>query len=187
MIVNKVDVATLEKARDLLFSIRRSVRYHIRRRRFFDNMNRFMTAAIFVLSAGAVVSILSKINEMTVLVAAAAVTVLSIINLVSEIPRSAWTHADLARSFAEIEKQIILKGDLTEEDLKLLTAQRLELEKDEPPIMRMEDIKSHNELVKALGLGEPEIVRLPYLKSLTSSICNWDVTGFDSNRNLGLK
>ena len=145
-----------ERLRRLLWGVRRSVRYHDRRHGFHE---RFHAAVIFFAMVGGsatVVAFGTAIGESLPLelrlLPAALVTVLSAIDLVVGTMRKAWLHADLKRRFIEIERDALRAGaDAPDEVLLELEARRLQVETDEPPVLRVLDAICHNELLRAEG------------------------------------
>ena len=92
---------------DLLFDIGRSVRYHNRRRAFFDRIDRLANMLSVIFGSTAVYGVLAQDHQALALTAAALVTVLSAINLVVGSSQKARAHADFARRFIELEKRMI--------------------------------------------------------------------------------
>lgn len=149
----------------LLFGIRRSARYHNRRRRFFDNMHRLKTALSLLAGSAAMVAIMATTkNDNIALAASAIVTFVSTIDLVVGSTTRARLHADLARRFIDLERAITLAKDQNEADIQEWTAQRLLIEADEPPILRVLDILCQNELLLAMGYERTELYGVPWHK-----------------------
>jgi hypothetical protein len=59
-------------------------------------------------------------------------------------------------------------GSPTPEKIRELVADRLMIEADEPPILRVLDSVVHNELCKALGYDQCEMVKIGWFQSLMS-------------------
>lgn len=142
------------KWRNVLFDVRRSVRYHIRRRRFFDRLDQFTNMLGLVFGSTAVYGVMNDNADLKPLAigAAAIVTIFSAINLVVGSARQAREHADFARQFVDLEKK--MNATLSEQLLQEITHARLAIEAEEPPIMRVLDCICHNELCQALGYEE---------------------------------
>src|SRR5436309_2201047 len=154
---------------DLLFGVRRSIRYHNRRRRFFDGFDRLVKVLSVLGGSGAVVAITAK-HPAAGVIFAAVVAILSAISLVWAPAQAARLYQDLARRFADLEYRIKRAGNVTPEQLNEFEAERLLIEADEPPIMRVLDIVCHNELCEAMGLDECELYKVGPVQSLFAEI-----------------
>jgi hypothetical protein len=156
----------------LLFGVRRSIRYHNRRRRFFDGLNHWKTGLSLVFGSTAMVTILAKVDTAIPLLASALVTVVSTIDLVIGTTAMARLHTELARRFIELERELTLLEEYTDDALGMSTAKRLTIEADEPPIMRVLDILCHNELILARGYDRNELFYVPWYKRLFAHLIN---------------
>lgn len=135
----------------LLFDVRRSVRYHARRRRFFELWNTATNALSVVFGSATIYGVLKSGGEALAIGAAVLVTILSSLNLVVDSTRRARSHEDLARQFIELEKAIVQAGDMTEAQYQVFVGRRLDIEANEPPILRVLDSICHNEMLRAEG------------------------------------
>ena len=152
----------------MLFDVRRSIRYHTRRRLFFDRINKWSDAITAISGSGTIISILSNTGAQTATTILAAITAIaSVINLVFDTKGNARAHHDFARQFIQIEKELI-KKNVTEEELEKLIAQRLDIEAEEPPVLRVLDSMCHNELLKAMGYEETEFLKISLPQSFLS-------------------
>src|SRR3954454_5427544 len=93
---------------DLLFGVRRSIRYHASRRRFFDRLRRSITFLTVIAGISTLAILLSKVGPPWPLVTAALMTFFGIIDLILNTAEGARLHADLARRFIELEIDIVL-------------------------------------------------------------------------------
>jgi len=153
---------------EMLFGIRRSIRYHTRRRLFFDRINKWSEAITAIGGSGTIISILSNTGAQTPTTILAAITAIaSVINLVFDTKGNARAHHDFARQFIQIEKELA-KKNVTEEELARLTAQRLDIEAEEPPVLRVLDSMCHNELLKAMGYDKTEFLKISIIQSFLS-------------------
>ena len=140
-----------ESRHELLFSIRRSVRYHNRRRMFFERLSRIITFLSLLGGSATVAAVLAKLGEPWILGFAILVAVSAAADLVIGTAKSARLHNDLARQFIVVEKQIVTASPFSQEILHHLTSQRLDIEQQEPPVLRVLDTLCHNELLRAMG------------------------------------
>lgn len=158
-----------QRWKDLLFGVRRSVLYHRHRQRHFDNMNRWKTAITLLSGSAAMVTLQTQLHEALPrlpFVASALVTVISTAELVLGTTAKARLHADLARRFLELERDMALVEHPTTADLQRYTTDRLLIEADEPPILRMLDVLCHNELMRAEGYEWDDVIYVPWYQRL---------------------
>lgn len=154
----------------LLFDVRRSVRYHVRRRMFFDRINLAASAASVIFGSAAMAAMLGGLGQEWVMAAAGMVTILSAINLVVGSSRMARLHADLARKFIELEKQIISAGDAAVGSILVFKTARLDIEAEEPPVLRVLDTLCHNELMCAMGYPASQQVNVSWYQRLFAQL-----------------
>lgn len=150
---------------NLLFGVRKSVRYHTRRRMFFDSLYKW-SQVLALLSGSATVAVISSTysDGRLAIFLAGAVAVFSALNLVFGFAGSGRIYNDLAQKFIALEKKIILEPDPSVDVLSAFTAERLDIEASEPPILRVLDMICHNELCRAMGCGEEEMAKISLLQ-----------------------
>lgn len=142
---------------DLLFSVRLSIRYHDRRRRFYESMSSFSSFAATVFGSAAAAAFLGNWGKPWVAAVALAVAALSALTLVVGPVAKAWRHADLRRRFTELER-LIVTSDPTTELVADCRAERLSIEADEPPVLRVLATICHNEQSRSMGYGPDEMI-----------------------------
>ncbi len=147
---------------ELLFDVRRSIRYHNRRRMFFDRFNLAANSVALIFGSATVYGVLSHAGQWLALGAAAFVTVFSALNLVVGSSRMARLHSNLARRFIALEKDICAAEALDEAGLRTSTVARLDIEAEEPPVLRVLDTLCHNELARAMGYGTAQMKRVKW-------------------------
>lgn len=150
---------------DLLFGIRRSVRYHNRRRAFYDRLDQISNMLTVMLGSTAIYGVLQQSLKTLTLIAVGLATGLSAINLVLASSQRARLHFDLARQFIALEKSLV-KTTPSEEKLTEFTDARLTIEMEEPPILRVLDALCHNEEVRAMGYPTSQIAEIGRLQRL---------------------
>lgn len=158
----------------LLFDVRRSIRYHDRRRAFFERLHR-VTSVLTILMAGSVLYDLGKAGETAGwLVALSAVAaLLAAFDMV--VGYSAWAarHQELKGRFAALEIDM-LAGGLDAAAWQQHRLARLAIERDEPPVYRALDLLCHNELLVAEGVTrQDEFSRLGRWQRWTSQLWHW--------------
>ena len=140
---------------DLLFSVRRSVRYHMRRQAFFDGVGEFLTLMALIAASTTVLVRVAWPDSVAVLVVASVSVLAQALALTWTPGRRARQHNEIARSFIDLEQKMVL-GARDELSFHKFQAARLRIEAGEPPIARIVDVMCHNELARAYGQGEYE-------------------------------
>jgi len=158
---------------ELLFCVRRSVRYHVRRRKFFERFNLAVQALAVIFGSATIYAVLGQLGEAWAIGAAAVVTVTSAVNLVVDTPRLARLHYDLARRFIELEREIVGADAQDGAALRRWQAQRLEIETEEPPVLHVLNAICHNELARAMGYPREELARIGPLQRLFAHLFDW--------------
>lgn len=149
----------------LLFDVRRSVRYHQRRRAFYESWNTIANAVAVIFSSAAIAGVVKSYAWLTIM-SGAIVTVFSTVNLVVGTVRKARVHEELAKRFFTLERDIVQAAEYDEAALAQFTVKRLEIEADEPPILKVLDCICHNELARAMGYGEEHFMRVGNVQRL---------------------
>lgn len=162
-----------EPTHEILFGVRRSVRYHNRRRAFFEGWVIFTNAVSVIFGSAAMWVFWSKTDPALGVYAAMVVTFFSAVSLVVGASQCARLHSDLARRFFLLEKEMALADDVPEELRRVWTAKRLDIEADEPAILRVVDVMCHNELAQAMGIGNDHQYHVPWYLHLTGHFTNW--------------
>ena len=144
---------------DLLFAVRKSVRYHERRQRFFMSCNRFVSFVTAASGTSAVVTLLNDADKGVVLAIALLITLAGLLDLVFGTARRISEHGNLAREFVALERRMTLT-ETSSEALRELTAARLEVEEREPPILRVLNVLSHNDVMRSMGYPPSQWARV---------------------------
>ena len=159
------------KHHDLLFGIRRSIRYHSRRQAFYESVDQLTNFALLLLGSGAV-ALAFEGRQAWILAVGFGVSVISGLKLAYTFGSKAGRHAQFVKDFTRLEKQ--LHADASEETVAAVTQERLDLEMSEPPVMRVLDILCHNELLRAMGYDEEreeqERVSVTWWRRLTANL-----------------
>lgn len=164
---------------DLLFNIHRSIRYHDKRKAFFELLHRG-TNVITILFAGNVLFMATHPDaggDPGWLTAIALFgSILATIDLVIGYASRASLHSVLRQKFCDLEIAIRCTPE-DNLDIAALTRQRLEIEKDEPSIYRALDLVCYNECVNAFY--DPKAAKdnqkvVPIFKRLTKHFIHWN-------------
>jgi len=134
---------------ELQFGVRRSIRYHQRRRSFFETLDQSANLIAVVFGSATILGVLQENAKHWAIAAGILVTAVSAINLVVGSSRKAWAHADFGRRFTELECKLL--ADPSEDLLHEITERRLTIEAEEPPILRVLDMLCHNEELRSEG------------------------------------
>lgn len=162
-----------KKHHHLLFDVRRSIRYHQRRRRYFDGRSRFTNATPIILGSTVVGSIISNSIGIGILSIALALVVGFVIwDVVTGTVMMSRLHWDLAKRFIALEKHLIGMKDPEEDEIIEATGIYLDIEADEPPILRVLNILCFNEVVLGEGYPVTELYHVPLYKKIFSHLIN---------------
>ena len=146
----------------LFFAVRRSVRYHTKRRQFFGSLGRFFKFFTLIGGLGTVTTLLAKAGEGWTLLYGTLAGLFSIIDLVIGTDELARLHTDLAVEFITLERQMVLAGkEISDKQLAEFTELRLGIEAKEPPVLHILNIICHNELLTAMGYPDSEQTKKP--------------------------
>lgn len=147
--------ASHERRYYVLFGIRRSVRYHDHRRRFYLN---FRTAINFftVIAGSAIVasSVAVSPSHLMLWAAGSVVAILALLDLAVGTADKATLHADLYRRFIGLEKRLLNSEKQSAEALDSIESDQLDIEMDEPSIYHALNRSCHNELLRSEGRPE---------------------------------
>ena len=141
-------------AHELVFDIRRSIRYHHRRRRHYQNIHNAVLFVALVSNSAAITAMWSGLlptQSFAAILPGVVVSVLIGFDFVIGSLQKSGLHTDLARQFTELEKQLV---GVTDDDIELLAGvqrQRLTIEVTEPPILQVLDTLCYNDEVRAQG------------------------------------
>ena len=156
---------------DLLWGVRRSIRYHDRRRRFFEACHSIVVGSGIALATIGFAIASKIIDEHWLAVFSVFTMLIFLLDLLFAFSRCACHHTSLKHRFGELEKDITMNNN--KDDIKRFVARRLEIEKDEPPIRRALDLLCHNELAKSRAETQDYIYKVTRLQRFTAQIFSW--------------
>jgi hypothetical protein len=130
------------------FSIARSLRYHAKRRSFFQRCNQLTRALIAITSAGAIAAFVADNAGGAVVVLGVIVGLATALDLVFDYSQRAMDYDGLYRRFADLNIRWA-SVDRTLENYRLLTVERLIIEKEEPTVLAVLNVICCNEELKA--------------------------------------
>lgn len=150
----------------LLFNVRLCIRYHNRRRSWFDMLNLGANALSVILSAGAIAALRVQADQIAVW-CALVITVVSGFNLVLRTSERARQHHDLARRFIALEQEVL---PAREDQFASLYAEKLAIEADEPPPLNVLGLMCHNDQISAEGISRDRKVPLWWWQRLLAQV-----------------
>ena len=180
-----------ERFDDLLFHVHCSIKYHARRRRFFENVNNAALFVAFLFSTATMSSLLDTPAGASGLLAflgelpAVATSVLIGISLVGRVGTKANDHNDLKRRFIRLQQRMEReRGEVNEAAVGKLVEERLAIEADEPPINRVVQARCYNEVVKSLKTVQDTDKRFIKIRWWHRTL-GWLTRAFDDGLDLG--
>ncbi len=140
---------SLEDRLDALsFEVEKSIRYHQRRRAFFERMDRLSTFLVILLGSATVAAWSPTITGLITTVVGAA-------GLVVGFGGKARDHLVLAQKFTDLARTMRAKVAPTEAELRSWESERALIDSTEPPIYRALEADCYNEVCRALGRPLP--------------------------------
>ncbi len=149
-----------DRAYDLMFGVRRSVRYHHRRAAFFGGLHRLaMFVCLFVALMAGVAAI--QDHAIWALALSVAVALTAAVDAVADSATKCSLHMLLSYRFQELEKKIGNWEKLGEEAYDSAVLERLSIEQAEPAPLRLLDVLCHYELLRSMGNSADLSPRVP--------------------------
>lgn len=127
---------------ELLFAVRRSIRYHDRRQRFFSQCHR-LVSAIWIVSGAAIFGEIFGNHKLLVILP----TIAAVADIVIGFAQQMSEHKVLKQKFMQLETQIISNPD--DSNHADFYSKRVAIESGEPPKLHALDLLCHNEVVHA--------------------------------------
>lgn len=156
--------ATEEVSSELIaldFGVHKSIRYHVKRRAFFDVMHR---VAMLIAVIGGSAAFFALIGEKTEVgqIAALTVAIATALDLIFAFPENAREHDKLAERFSDLAVELALapSGAVDGRRLAELKGKRLALERGEPTALDALNVICHNEEAEARGYDRDQIYRV---------------------------
>lgn len=157
------DAALQDHYLDLKFAVKRSLRYHDYRQQYYKHWHDsviFITIVLGILSMYLIAfgdELVKPVAELPWYAKAAppfAIAVLNSLQLVFRFGDKYQLHKDLRVKFQKLDfyvKDLDIRGNINEETVQNGSAQRAEIEIDEPRTMQVLNVICHNEVNQALG------------------------------------
>lgn len=133
--------------------------------RFYDNFHDISTAFTVMLGIGAIYTTLSDtFGSGFVVTLGALISVIGILDLVIGSTRKARLHNSLANKFSTLEKALLSSSA----NVKRAELARLDIEKEEPPVLSVLDVICHNEVMVSMGYERNQLAKVGWFQRLAS-------------------
>ena len=147
---------------DLMFGVRRSIRYHDRRVAFYEGLHKAILFMTLILGSSSIVTLTANLEfllefsrdeifDLLQLLPPALISVLVSIDLVVGTTGKTRLHNGLKQQFISLESKMQRGCEEDSNKLKEWKSERLSIEANEPPVLRVLDTLCHNELLRAEG------------------------------------
>lgn len=155
------------------FGVNKSIRYHTKRRAFFDAAHRVCMLVALLGGSAAFFSFFGD-KKATGAIAGLAVAVAAVIDQAFAFPERAREHDKLAERFSEFAIELFAAhGAITSADIVALKAKRLRLEISEPTALAALNVICHNEEATARGFGSDQLYRVGWLQRICAQVCTF--------------
>jgi hypothetical protein len=152
------DVDLQDRYYDLDFSVRKSRRYHEKLCAFYGVWRDWVKIVTVLAGSGAFFLIFADAKHAAEILAAFVAAWAAIDYMVAP-DKKAEKHRELCEAFIDLAKQIETTPR-TEKAYRTLAAERLELEKAEPPCKRLVDLAARNDECRARDFSPEDLVPL---------------------------
>lgn len=147
--------ALADRHYEILSDIRRSVRYHDHRRRFYLDLRSAINFVTIIAGSASVASAFAASGIQALQwMAGAFVAFLAAIDLVVGTVEKATLHTDLYRRFIRLEKRMLTPESMNSESLTSIELEQLDIEMVEPPVYHALNRSCQNELLRSEGRPE---------------------------------
>lgn len=153
------------------FNIRRSIRYHTKRRRFFDKLHRIVVFLTVICGSSAFVALMSD-NQKIATWVTLVITLVSLLDLAIDFSGKSVLHDNLQRKFSDLLNKTIVCDD-SNQKLKELEVDRILIEKDEPTALKALNILCHNEQCIAQG-HDKDLYDISFWRKLLRNFFSFD-------------
>ena len=166
---------TTTEFNDLLFNVRRSIRYHEKRQNFYEGCYKFVLFVGFFSGPAFILIKGSDMPDWYIYIPSVTVSILTGISLVYSWHQKALLHIDLKREFISLEIELEAgRKNPTPELIEAVTTKMLHAEAKEPPILRVLNIVCHNELGLAMGYQQKDLYRIRFYQRALKHFIDWN-------------
>lgn len=156
----------------LTFRVDKSMRYHQRRRAFFDRCHRWVMFAVILSGSAAFADLVDPTY------AAVAGALLAALDLTLGFGMKARDHQLLYQRFAELHRKLRGRPETPAKAVDALRDECFMIEADEPPTMVALEVDCHNETARAWGTANPEMPVLSRWQRLTMHLFSHEKAQF---------
>jgi len=164
------EVADEAKLTQLEFSVSVSVRYHSKRRSWFDALARWPSVVSLVAGSAAFVSISQGMPTLAT-VASAATALFGGANLVFGFAERARRHDELVRKFTLLAAEIAETATPSHSELRRWMGAKYRIEADEPTPNNVLNVLCHNEESEARGYGPEHLYHVRWWQRAAVQFC----------------
>jgi hypothetical protein len=138
------------------FGVHKSLRYHAKRRAFFDGLHRFSMAVIAITGSAAFLTLIGGDASVYGKIAATIAAFASAFELTLSLPERARDHGALYERFSNLAVKLaeLDPNALDPAAVRKLMAERLTIEASEPIALTALNILCHNEEAEARGYDD---------------------------------
>lgn len=165
-----LEVAEEAKLTQLEFSVAVSVRYHAKRRAWFDGLARWPSVVSLIAGSAAFVSISQGLPALAT-VASATTALFGGANLVFGFAERARRHDELVRKFTLLAAEIAEAASPSRSDVRRWVGAKLRIEAEEPTPNNVLNVLCHNEEAEARGYGSEHIYRVRWWQRAFAHVC----------------
>lgn len=165
-----LEVGDEAKLTQLEFSVAVSIRYHARRRAWFDGLARWPSVVSLVAGSAAFVSISQGLPALAT-VASAATAIFGGANLVFGFAERARRHDDLVRKFTLLAAEIAEATSPSRADVRRWHGAKIRIEAEEPTPNNVLNVLCHNEEAEARGYGPDHIYQVRWWQRAMAQVC----------------
>ena len=169
--------AVLDEWHELLFAVRRSRRYHMRREQFFSRFHFLFGLLTAVCGSAAFATLLADLAVGIWLVGVTAL--FGAIDLAGQPFLRSLTHRKLTQRFTRLERAMrVPESEIDVGLLRKLEGRRLKIEVQEPPVLQVLNLICHNEEVLAGGYEHEHFRKLRWHQRLLASLVDLRLSTF---------
>lgn len=173
---------------DLTWGAERSTRYHDRRLAFYKSLESIINTLTLLFGSAAIAALLGSDKSALAVTMSVLVAIGSFIALTMRPATMAEVHSRLKQRFVAMSQILVDVRPDDEDKLRAAEKERLDIEREEPPIYRALDLLAHNELCLARGKDSPDCLYVvPWWMAATANLVNWDVNDVPSRAQVALQ
>ncbi len=151
------------RSHELLFDIRRSIRYHLRRQSFFSLLHKLVLLIGLIFGSVTVLALTEEWALWLKAIPTMLVTIAFACDLVIGFSQKAAQHTLFVYKFTMLERQIAPEAiDMNHELIDQVADARLSIEVDETRTLLVLDALCYNEVVRAMGLEENYQIKIKF-------------------------